>query len=199
MSASAQDLSTAQAAMSAAVLKALADLQITLSPDQQLELEGKIASTSAATRASENSASTLAKVLKPPHPKPHNGQIDATEARNFIVSNEEYNSIVLLSRNLWTPFAVLRLEGDARAWWRSLLKDPATMPWDEFKEVFITAHSPPDTITRARTALHHLQQSRRTMAAYTHEFQTHLRLAANIDDSTTILYFVSGLDEKIRL
>ncbi|KAF9971382.1 hypothetical protein BGZ73_005711 [Actinomortierella ambigua] len=51
----------------------------------------------------------------------------------------------------------------------------------------------------ARTALHHLQQEGRPVAAYTHEFHSHLRLAADVDSATTIYYFVSGLDEKIRL
>ncbi|KAF9964642.1 hypothetical protein BGZ73_001806, partial [Actinomortierella ambigua] len=199
MSKSQHDLNTAPAVMSSAVLETLASLNVTLTKEQQEVLDDRISSTAASTRATEASASTLAKVLKPPQPKPHTGKIDAMEAHNFIDSNEEYNSIVLLHRDLWTSYAVLRLEGDARAWWRATGLDPKNTPWEDFRRAFITAHSPPGTVMRARTALHHLQQQGRPVAAYTHEFHSHLRLAEDVDTHTTIHYYVSGLDEKIRL
>jgi hypothetical protein len=193
------DLNNAQATMTTAVLEALKTLGISVTNEQQESITKTINSTAATTRATESSASTLATVLKPPQPKPHDGRIDANEAHNFIDSNEEYNSIVTLNKDLWTAYAVLRLEGNARAWWRSTGKEPTKTPWDDFKQAFIKAHSPPDTVMRAREALHHLRQDGRPIAEYTQEFQGHRRLAANMDALTILHYYIYGLDDTIRM
>ncbi|KAG0217070.1 hypothetical protein BGW41_000654, partial [Actinomortierella wolfii] len=109
------DLHFAPDAMTEAVIAELAAMKISVDEEQASRLSHRIATTASSTRASEVSATSLATVLKPPKPEPHDGRIDASEARNFIDSNEEYNTIVHLNRSLWTAYAVLRLKGNARA------------------------------------------------------------------------------------
>ncbi|KAG0228212.1 hypothetical protein BGW42_002326 [Actinomortierella wolfii] len=172
---------------------------ISIGDEQAALLPQTISTTASSTRASEVFATPPTTVVKPPKPQPHDGRIDAIEAHNFIDSMEDYNTIVQLHRSLWTASAVLRLKGNARTWWRST-KKPTTVSWEEFKAAFITAHSPPETIMRAHgNSIQHLQQAGRPVAQYTHEFRTHLHLAADIDAPAAIRYYVSGLDKEIQL
>ncbi|KAG0238775.1 hypothetical protein BGW42_002641 [Actinomortierella wolfii] len=92
------DLNFASDAMTEAVIAELAAMKISVSEEQATHLSHRIATTASSIRACEVSATSLATVLKPPKPEPHDGRIDTSEARNFIDSNEEYNTIVHLNR-----------------------------------------------------------------------------------------------------
>ena len=48
-----------------------------------------------------------------------------------------------IPRNLWVPFAIILLEGEAARWWGDLQPDPNTTSWSSFVDALRDAFGPP--------------------------------------------------------
>lgn len=135
---------------------------------------------------------TLNKILKPQHPPPYTGAIDADACQNFIEDQEEYYTVVRLAKSEWVQCTALNLTDEAKSWWRSSGLS-ITSSWDAFKTSFLAFHTPPNDVAVAREALESLHQGNRTVAAYTHEFRKLRRRVPTLDDGTALHYFMKGL------
>jgi hypothetical protein len=161
--------------------------------------EGTTGSTSAdnanANAWQNDNARTIAHVLKPPKPEPYTGAMDADLCLNFVDSYEEYFQIIGLTNAKWVPFIVLALTLEARSWWRtSGLKLDTT--WEDFKSAFTDRFTPPDAVNAARKRLASLTQGRRSVAEYTSDFRSCLRIIKNMDDGTSLFEYLRGLEKS---
>ncbi|KAF9896246.1 hypothetical protein BX616_007833, partial [Lobosporangium transversale] len=157
---------------------------------------GRALSTAKANEAAENDlARTLATVLKPQKPTPYEGAINAVAALNFVDSLEEYYTIVTLTPSKWVRYAVLSLNGEAKAWWRDSGLNLDT-PWADFRKAFLRQFTPPDSANAARRALDKLRQGRMSVAEYTSKFRSHLRLATNLDKDSALQKYMLGLEPE---
>ncbi|KAF9579655.1 hypothetical protein BGW38_003997 [Lunasporangiospora selenospora] len=138
-------------------------------------------------------ARTLAAVLKPQKPEPYKGDIDAEGCLNFLDSYEEYYTIVQLSQDLWVPYIVLALMGDARSWWRTSGLTLST-PWEEFRKTFLLRFTPPNAVTVARNKIFAIRQGTMSVAAYSNEFRRYKRLIPKLDEESALHAYLNGLD-----
>ncbi|KAG0261755.1 hypothetical protein BG011_000719 [Mortierella polycephala] len=145
--------------------------------------------------AANDEARTLATVLKPTKPKPYHGAIDAVACLNFIENQEEYFEIVGLNRDMWVKYTAVNLEDDAKDWWRDF---GLTMnsPWNEFHDVFVTYHTPPNAVAAARQELDKLKQNLLSIKDYTHRFRRLTRLISNMDSDTALFMYMKGLEPE---
>lgn len=138
-------------------------------------------------------ARTLAQVLKPQRPAPYSGAIDADACINFIDNQKEYYTVVKLGLAEWVQYTALNLTDDAKSWWRSSGLTIHT-PWNDFETDFLTFHTPPNAVAAAREALESLQQGKRSVALYTHEFRRLLRRVPTLDKGTALHWYIKGLE-----
>ncbi|KAF8917134.1 hypothetical protein BGZ58_005159 [Dissophora ornata] len=155
----------------------------------------KILETANSTAAYNDTARTLATVLKPQKPPPYTGTIDAVAALNFIDGQEEYFEIVELVADKWVKYVVLSLHDDAKAWWRdSGLTISAS--WKDFKTAFLEAFTPPDAANTARRELSKLRQNSLSIAEYTTKFRRQLRLIPTMDADSALFTYLQGLEPE---
>ena len=145
------------------------------------------------TPEENDTARTLAYVLKPQKPDPYTGIIDAEECLNFVDSYKEYYKILQLHPDRWVSYVVLSLTGDARSWWRTSGLKLET-PWAEFRTAFMARFTPPDSANKAREALQRLKQGRRSVAVYTAEFLRFVRLIPTMDKGDALYQYLIGLE-----
>ena len=145
---------------------------------------------SAADAFANDNARALAQVLKPPKPEPYTGAMDADLCLNFIESYEEYFQIIGLVSARWVPFIVLALTLEARSWWRTSGLTLLTT-WKDFQTAFVDRFTPPDAINAARKRLASLTQGRRSVAEYTSDFRSCLRIIKQKHSAVLVFTFQS--------
>ncbi|KAF9133386.1 hypothetical protein BGX30_012306 [Mortierella sp. GBA39] len=91
-------------------------------------------------------------------------------------------TLVKLGLAEWVQYTTLHLVNDANPWCRSSGLSIHT-PWDTFETDFLTFHTPPNAVAAAREAL---EQGKRSVALYTHEFRRLLRRVPTLDKGAAL-------------
>jgi len=113
---------------------------------------------------------------------------------------EVLHSFFHISESEKVEIAVLLFKGAAAHWWKNLVsKGESTELWSELKEKMKDMFQPISSIDKARAALDHCVQGKRSVQSYTDAFHRLLAWLPEMDEGDQKHRYISNLNDTLRI